>query len=560
MRLTRSGAPPRLLPFRSPEHWAVRSELFVVNFLFGFLPLIIAVWALQNCGRAALGRLIDPRDPIHRIDQPLDQEEAARGVVRVGGKLTGSAEVCVVIHEYKTKDWNEDWRVTAGEGALIDVDSEAGRPLSAKRGPLAVAWEKVRWEPRVLAEESAREAFWRERFSAVPWGGRLREACLRPGDRVFLAGCADPSAPRGLVAADPPVGGCGDRLAVLTPGDGTPGPRIDQLAASASGEISLLGAAVLTVLLYGFRVAGARPFITALIRRLRPAPFVTVGTPALCVIGVAPIAFLITLALLQPAPGGVPDLQIQRHGYAVTYATLAGSVILGLLMRDRRRALAALIRSIDAPPPPSLAQASSGKRVALDAEVDPGAPLFNALLTGSPRAHWSVGVTRVQKIRRNYESSPEPDRRGPELLPIRSAMGDAQLDLTHAVVDVRAFRRIVRKRAIRRGDFQHILGEPQASDGLFVLEERFLDPGEAIYVEGQVQRFEAASSDARDKDPRAVPVIGGTSDEPIFVHAGSRRSLLGNIAAERRFLDIALGLALAVVAATLATTAYLIHL
>lgn len=560
MRSTRSGAPPRLLPFRSPEYWTVRSECFVFNVLFGFLPLIVAVCAFQSCGREALGRLVDPRDPIHRLPQPLDKDEAARGVVRVGGKLTGPAEVCLLIHEHMAKEWKEDWRATVSDGALIDVDVEAGQPLTSKRDPLAVAWEKVRWEPSVVAAVSERASFWRARFSSMPSGGRLREGCLRPGDRVFLAGCAANGAATGPTVDAPAVGSCGDELAVLTPGDGTPVPRIDELAAETAGKLSLLGAAVLTILLYGFRVSGARPFTTALIRRLRAAPFVTLGRPALCVIGLAPLAFLLVLYLLRPAPSGAPGVRIQRSGYAIAYATLAGSVILGLLMRDRRRALVALTRSLHAGEAPSLAQPSIGKRVTLDAEVDPGAPVVAGPLTGRPRAHWCIAATRVYKSGRNYVSSPEPDCKGLQIVPIRSASIDARLDLTHAVVDLRALRQVVRKRAMRRGDFRHLVGEAPRFDGLYLFEERFLDPGEAIYVEGRVQRFEAASGDAPPKDPKAVPVIGGTSDEPVIVHAGSRRSLLGAISMERRFLDVALGLTVAVAAATLATTAYLVHL
>lgn len=559
MRSTRSGAPPRLLLFRSPEYWAVRSEFFVFNFLVGFLPLIIAFCAFQSCGREALGHLVDPRDPIHRLPLPLDKDEAARGVVRVGGKLTGSAEVCLLIHEHMAKDWKEDWRATTSDGALIDVDFEAGQPLTSKRAPLAVAWEEVRWEPSVATAVSERASFWRAHLNVVP-GGRLREGCLHPGDRVFLAACSAKRAATGPTADAPAVGGCDGELAVLTPGDGTPGPRIDELAANAAGKLSLLGAAVLTILLYGFRVSGARPFATALIRRLRVAPFVTLGSPALCVIGLAPLAFLLVLYLLRPATSGAPGVRIQRSGYAIAHATLAGSVILGLLMRDRRRALVALTRSFHEGEAPSLAQPSIGKRVTLDAKIDPGAPLSTAPLTGRPRAHWTIAATHVYKSGKNYASSPEPDRKGPQIVPIRSASIDAQVDLTHAVVDLRALRRIVRKRAIRRGDFRHLLGEAPRFEGLYLFEERFLDPGEAIYVEGRVQRFEAASGDAHRKDPATVPVIGGTSDEPMIVHAGSRRSLLGSISMERRFLDVALGLTLAVAAATLATTAYLVHL
>src|SRR6185503_12179003 len=96
---------------------------------------------------------------------------------------------------------------------------------------------------------------------------------------------------------------------------------------------------------------------------------------------------------------------------------------------------------------------------------------------------------------RNYQSAAERSQDGPLLVPIRTPSGEALLDLTHAAVDLRALRQIARRRALRRGDFKHILVDGPAYDGLYVLEERYLDPGEAIYVAGQVQRMEASTAE-----------------------------------------------------------------
>src|SRR6185503_19014633 len=122
MRSTRSGAPPRFLPYRSPEYWAVRSEFFVFQILFGFVPLLVAIFAFSSCGRAAARELLDPRDPIHRLGKPIDEEEARRGVVRQGGTIAGADEVCLLIHQYKAKNWTEDFRATAGGNATLEFN------------------------------------------------------------------------------------------------------------------------------------------------------------------------------------------------------------------------------------------------------------------------------------------------------------------------------------------------------------------------------------------------------------------------------------------------------
>ena len=258
MRPTRSGAPPRLLPFQGAEFWAVRSELLVFNGLFGLLPILAALAGFSSCGSAAAADLLDPDNPIHRLDEPLDRDEQRRGVVRGGGRIAGEPEVCLVVHEHKSKSWAEDWRGTYGGSATVAVEHAAGLPAGTRE--VQAAWSAFRWEPGIPVHETTREAVWRGRFQGIPSYGRVLEGCLPRGGRVFLDGCVGPNGS----SKTPLVRGCGVEAPVLTPGDGTPQPRIDARAAWLAGRVSLLGSALVLLLVCLRRLFAARPLAAAL--------------------------------------------------------------------------------------------------------------------------------------------------------------------------------------------------------------------------------------------------------------------------------------------------------
>jgi hypothetical protein len=87
---------------------------------------------------------------------------------------------------------------------------------------------------------------------------------------------------------------------------------------------------------------------------------------------------------------------------------------------------------------------------------------------------------------------------------------------------------------------------------IYVLEERFLSPGEPVHVIGRVLRFEPGNG----PDGR-IPVIGGTAAEPLVIHAGTRRTLLRGLSVERAFLTAALPICAAITLSIAAMSVYL---
>ena len=118
-----------------------------------------------------------------------------------------------------------------------------------------------------------------------------------------------------------------------------------------------------------------------------------------------------------------------------------------------------------------------------------------------------------------------------------------------AAVDLRAVRERTRGRSMRADRASLVGGAPDRAS-IYLFEERWLEPGESIHVIGRVRRFEAAPGGA-------IPVIGGVPGDLAIVHAGSRRSLLRNLAIERGYLAAAIPLCLALSATVAALAGYL---
>jgi hypothetical protein len=553
VRSVRSGALSRFLIYRSPEFWAPRGELFAFNILMGFAPVLAAVAGCSAVGVAAVRRVVDPRDPLHQLAAPAADDEAQRGVIRAGGRLR-DGRVCVIVHEHsRDRAWHEDWRDVEGSPEIETTDGAR----------LTVTWENATFEPALALHASDRESALRSlhRMSGVhpiPEGGRVRELCLPEGQPVFVDGC-DTRAPIDVAlsiasgAAEPPlVGDCPKpgRPLVITAGDGTARPRIAMRAASLAARVSLLGVPVLLLALYAWRLAGARPIADALVKRLRRPQLPLVEPVALFLTPIiVPLVLLIAL-FARPSLAGNAVAPPDRYGYAAVVLVVLLLLAAVARMLDRVRALGAAAASVRDAADRRLDRAREGEAMIFDAEVDPAAPTSPGALTRGAHAHWVVAVTRVFQAGRNSASEPGPRHDGPMLVPVRNAGGAAFLDLTHATVDLRA--RLLRRRGARlRGEAARLAGKIDPAS-VYLFEERFLDPGEPVHVEGRVLRFAAGPSGA------PIPVIGGTPGDPAVVHAGSRTSLLHGLRVERAVLVAAAPILGVTVLALSAIASYLV--
>ncbi len=126
-----------------------------------------------------------------------------------------------------------------------------GRTLRWTIDPAGVSWQPANLQ---LTE---RLSFW-TRIDPTLRHGRVYERCLVRGDGVFIEGCRSGEGDR--------VGACGHRPVVITPGDGTIQPRLDDLASAQLTRLSFFALSCLLVLLYFWQLVRQRGLPQALIR------------------------------------------------------------------------------------------------------------------------------------------------------------------------------------------------------------------------------------------------------------------------------------------------------
>jgi hypothetical protein len=102
-------------------------------------------------------------------------------------------------------------------------------------------------------------------------------------------------------------------------------------------------------------------------------------------------------------------------------------------------------------------------------------------------------------------------------------------------------RHIVRNRsAASDPTARFIRANPNKPYSSCELEERFLDAGEMLYVLGRVERRAPVAASGSYRSPEDVPIVGGSPDRPLIVHAGTEQSLLRTLRRERLYLDLTL--------------------
>jgi len=534
MRRTRSGARSRFWPYGAPEFTVPLDELFVFNVLFGLVPLVVGTIAFATMGMDAVEATFDHSDAIHRL---ADREPHVLGTVRGSGRIRSDdgQAVCVVVHQKDRgkSGWREDFRAIAPRDARVVMDS--GETFQLDTVGIDIT--------PILLEEGL-DAPWRAAVHGIPAGGRIKTACLR-SDRVFVDGCFHEGSG---------IGACGERSALIVPGDGTAQPVIDGRAAWLAGRASLLAAAALLVLAYGWVVVRGRPLADAL---LRWSAFRVEGWSGrvIAAFGLAPaLVYGGGLLLRWVWPAG---FIVDRSGYLFVLATVCGAAIVGHLALRRRQALAAATQPVRDAATVALRDAR-GEPVEVAARVADDAPEIVGPLSGKPRAFAGLRVIGIRKASHNHESYAVGDRAQPKEIPIEDPSGTGWLDLGSAEVDLRAVRQVVRPRAARRGRFRDLLESfgIAGSYDTFVIEERYLERGERIYVLGAVQRLEAARVQSHYRNGQAAPVIGGTADKKLIVWAGTERSLLRSLWLERRYLDLVLGGAVALAGLVVGAAAY----
>jgi hypothetical protein len=95
----------------------------------------------------------------------------------------------------------------------------------------------------------------------------------------------------------------------------------------------------------------------------------------------------------------------------------------------------------------------------------------------------------------------------------------------------------------------------------YVVEEQFIDPGEELFVIGQVQQVQPDSTvQVGYRQQPTVPVISGSSSSPLVIYSGNERTLLASLRREKLYLRFITAAGAALAAGLLGAAFYLASL
>ncbi len=373
---------------------------------------------------------------------------------------------------------------------------------------------------------------------------RVRERCFRDGERVSVIGCVSPRpGDTGELVACP-----GDRSWALLVGDGTAQAATDEASNDAlygfAGAIAalLLGLAPLSV--------DRQPLTEALSRRAgkrktRRALVVAAGVAA-----ALPLAGLIVNICLRASHDHTSTYAYGRGGYVVAVLVAALLALFAWICWRRTTTLRAAIGPIASTPRSLLADTrASTVELSVRATEEVAA---ERIADGVGVVYLETVVKETYQDGKNARTVEHVRERVPKKLSVTDESGEGRPEMRLAVSDIDVLttrddaRILARYPKLERHDrHKH-----------YTVEERFIMPGEQLYILGEVVTLDMQASDRGYRSVRGAPTLGG-QDGPLLVYAGSEAGLLEQIVAEGRRLSVLRTVALGALGLLAGVTAYL---
>lgn len=438
---------------------------------------------------------------------------------------TSNGALCDVQTQYFLSGKNGGWRTerrnsfSAGKPLLTFGDETHAVVIDPRS---RVEMTPLRPTEQVGARDESR---YRQSLYATT-GSRLQVQCLQEG-KIFIDGCIDSNE----------LGGCPDgRVLVITQGRLGERLAIEGLPFAYAVLILLLILCTGSVLL--LQVLRGHSAETSLAHALSTRPTAPQSLRKYLRFAALPLPFVL-LVWLTPLPAAV--------SYA--WGAVMATAMLAQNLWGKRAKLLSQIAVIDAHPTTPLAHAE-GEQVELQVRVKQDAPTQRAPLSGQQATHASLQIWQRMVVSSGRSSKVEYTFLFSKVLfgekvPIVDASGDGMLDLSDAFLDFSAAQRMAWSASQVPTELHAMLN--LQSDGAYLLRESLLQPGEALYVLGPVQRersadmsvnYRAAPSTARVTADDGTPY----QSSPLFVHAGTELSLLDRlhraVRRETRFFNL----------------------
>lgn len=523
----------------APDSTFLRTAPEVSRACVGFWALVglgLCGALLVAGGRSAgegLRDLFDALAPMYRLSHPL-WLHGADGALRGRGMVLGSRRdpvppVCVYELDRLVREGGGALRQQRGprrsrvETTVVSFDRAVGGPDEAT----IPADEPVSFEPSHLGEAVEPEAAALRAALHLPADtGRLLVRCVHAGERVFVEGCFHREGRR--------LTGCGGAPLLLTVGDGTAQPRIDDLAAVVALRLAAGAGALLVAVAYLWILGRAGRVVPAL---AGPTPvFAAWGRVAFA----ASLPLLLVIARWAQAGGfGDPSLEI-RLGYAAGLSVCVAAALLAVAARRRRGVLGRALAAVGVDPTPLRAVGAGPVTVAVTTDAADVVGVLDA------RPHAWVGVRIAELVEKSAVTRWTNEPGWPARVAVRDASGPGVIDLTHAALDLRpsswtcwsAGWPWVEIPAKVRSRLR--APPPRAGDGHrgWRIDQGAIDPGDALVVVGRSAHACESNVVGAYRDGPRTALLVGSSEAPLVVHQGTMRSLRRPILRERAFLAV----------------------
>jgi hypothetical protein len=529
---------------RGGRGWGSRRKL-----VGAILAIAFAAFLLSEAAAA----FRDPMKPIARYrSAPLAPSVFVWGRVHAlaGGALPPLCRVTHQTYVSKSRRSGGDWRdgswmnVAAGTLEVTGSSSPVPRVLVPSAGfeidPGDVDPTVVEDPARLAALRAYAE---REKLAFAKRGferssdERVVERCVADGEPIYAQGCVKQDGDEATLRS------CGPALSAwrFVRGEG-PQSAID---AAADDLATTLGAAFAALALVPLLLAPRKGTLVAALGD-RAGYVWDAWSPRAKSLVLLPVAALAVDVLLMQREE--PDtFAYGRGGYVVMAAAVAGAAWVAAKMLARRREAQRAVAPVLAAERKTLANASGTAELSVRARKR-----GDGVRTVLDRPNVAYAETRVTETYQRGKYIHEIERFtrvASRELDVVDESGEGVLHLEHAVLDVDV-RRVSFGGVPRRLAEEGVKLERHENHVAYVVEERAVEDGEALWVLGEVSGLTLRADESGYRSVRGSPSLGGEGVPPVLVFAGDERGLVASLRREARVAT-----ALAVLAASCAVAA-----
>jgi hypothetical protein len=489
------------------------------SLIFEYLLIFVAVGVFTSCGAHGIYDLYGDDSPLRRLSV-LNQEETTDGMVTLSGVVEGKPNstlppLCHISQGTGSgKSYRSIW--------YGDVSQEAKLVLPNGRH-LLISTEHLDWESYGQGNNVSAER-WRQELK-LSAEGSVSASCLAPGDALFVDGCLK----------DNILQACEGSMLKLNPNVPNQATRRLSLLSESLGNLYIGGFITLVLLLVAWLSGISGAMVESLLPWQKTPETLSEKRVGLSVL-------LATFWLMVWVASWIfPGVERRIFdGQIGLLASVCFTALMLLLLKNRRRDFQAAARLVTESPTVQLANAhKDDQAVELRVEVKPNPKGLVGPLSQEPRAWWELSVSRIYRKDNADHTEFVLTEKSKEPILVEDASGQGLLSLEQADIDSRAVLGNFEIHSLTEEEEERLFlkGKKFTRSGRLSIQERYLAPGESLYVMGRVEELQpSVDGQGSYRESPTIPMMGGGKEKRLVIFAGSEEDLLADFVRERRLL------------------------